>query len=295
MIRIKVLILLVLLVIALPVEAREKNVCNVRWIALPTDDKKIVSQGIFTKGCGFAAVLNCLLFGPASSKAVFKSLFGKTNSERIQYLMTEYGSRPAKEHISGIRLRKDGIGCQDLRDLYNDVRHDYGLPGLSAEYLNRGENETQQQLLKRVHRLLRESLRQGEPPLISLRSETAHWNRTLSTTVLELAGQDPSEDGYLWHGLMAHYVTVVGVPEVPNLDGSFALDYLDPDDGMKRQLLLYSDVRNFAARKGTEKDGEWLRDRPFLAIASGSIHLLTQRQVWSNRTQIYLQFAIYKK
>jgi hypothetical protein len=291
----KIALAIALFVGATPVLANDPFVTNVRWIALPVEKQQIVNQGKSNKACGYASILNSLFFGNSANRKVFQSLPGNTNADRIKYLEDTYGSKPSKDHGNGLRNREHGVTPNDICDIYNEIRKEHGLPPLTSSYLNRRTNETEQQLLTRVHGLLLDSLKSQEPPILSVRSAVADWCPTIWYLLDAITGQNPMRNQCGWQRLTGHFITVVGVPEKTNEDGSFCVDYLDPRDGRERQLFVYSDVRNFAAWKGASEVKEFVRDRPFPAIASGSIYLSTQDQVWSARTEVYLDHVIYKE
>jgi hypothetical protein len=110
-----------------------------------------------------------------------------------------------------------------------------------------------------------------------------------------LTGKNPMEYTCWWSPIDSHSVTVVGVSEAANIDGSFSVDYINSSHGKKEQMMLYSDVRDFSAKKGYGSLGEWVHERPFLNVASGSLYLSTYDQPWNARTIIYLHYGIYRK
>jgi len=257
--------------------ARESATTPVRWLEQPVNTSEIISQQPYEFGCGYGAILNALYFTPAG-RAVVESFGVNSNQERMKYLIDHYGMKPSRAYSSGTRQRSDGVCCRDLCDLYNDVRADRGLPVLSGRYLSRDQGESDQALLQRVHDLLANSLLRGEPPIVHLRSEAVHYN--------------PKKKDFVWDGLMSHFVTVIGVSTATSDDGSFSIDYLDPADGQKRQMLAYVDVRNFTALRGDNEHFDWLNSRPFISVTGGSLYLTTQKQPWSSRSEIYLHYAI---
>jgi hypothetical protein len=293
--KIKALLIVGLLLLADPVFASDPTITNVRWISVRVDNRRTVSQGKFGVGCGYASILNSLAFGSSGDRKVFDSLPDRTNEERIKRLIDTYGSKPSVEHGNNSRNRDTGVAPNDLCDIYNDIRKANGLPALSSSYLSRSSNETQKQLLVRIHVLLAQSLKSEEPPILGLRCEAATWKPSASSVPDTASGQNPMRGQCKWDSIGGHFVTVVGVPEITNDDGSFCLDYIDPADGVKGQMFLYSDVRNFGAWKGVKEHQEFLRERPFPIVASSTLRMHTQEQVWSARTEIYLDHAIYKK
>lgn len=167
-------------------------------------------------------------FGNPADRSVSQLLNGKNDAMRVQYLTDIYGTKPSKAHGSGRRQRSDGIACDDLCDTYNEIRQANNLPLLVGCYLDRGNIETPQGLLARVHKLIAYSLKQGEPPIISLCSEVANRNPNINAFLWDiLTGRNPMKDACLWHILTGHSVTVVGVSGDVNSDGSFSVDYIN--------------------------------------------------------------------
>ena len=265
------------------------------WIEIPVDSKHIIGQGLdFT--CGYASILNALRFGSLADEHVFNLLPGKSDQERIKYLISKYGSKPSKEFKNNQRQGNSGIGCEDLCEVYKEMRIAHSLPQMGGVYVDRQNGESPQEQLERIHRLFAQSLIQGEPPIIFLCSEVMEWRPTFYDIIRKTVDQkDHMDNAAFWHLLTGHTVTVVGIPKTQNADGSFAINYLNPATGRKDQLLLYSNVRNVPAYKGGHEKLEWLPDRPFLSTSGGSLLLLTQTQPWSARTEIYLYYAIYRK
>jgi hypothetical protein len=251
------------------------------WVIAPVEADQIVNQKPLEFGCGIASVLNALRFGKPANRRAAQALKGKTDAERMQELIDTYGANPSADFGNGTRFRKDGIAGHDLRDLYNELRSDHGLVPLSGNYLDRQKDETPQQLAVRVHKLLLHSLREGEPPIIHLRSQAAQWNEV--------------KKEFVWEGICGHILTVVAIPEHPNPDGGFELGYVDSQSGAKGCLFAYAEVRNFVAQKGNTERFEWLPDKPFLAVSSPALLLNTQKQAWQARTLIYLHYGIYKE
>jgi len=253
---------------------------TVRWITIPVELKRVVSQEPLETACGCAAILNCLTFGTPAEQNAVSLMSGMTNAEHLQYLIDNFGKVKSGFYPEGDRWRPDGICSGDLKDMYNDFRRQAGLEPLKGMFLDRIPQETDKAFLERVHGLILNSLLQGEPPILHARSEVARWHQ--------------EKNAYLWDGLYSHFITVIGVPEFVNPDGSFVVDFLDPQDGGQQEMLVFVDVRNFLAPKSSGAKSEWLSDRPFLSAACGKLYLKTQKELFWARSEIYLHYGIFK-
>jgi hypothetical protein len=141
--------------------------------------------------------------------------------------------------------------------------------------MNRG-NSTPEQFLKDTHTFLLNSLKLGEPPIISVRSQSAQWN--------------VAKKEYFWEGIVAHALTVVGISAL-NTDGTFILDCLDPQIGQHLYLFVYHEPRGFKAKKGTE----WLDKNPFLSVCAKNLDLGTSKRPWHERSVTYLHYSIFRE
>ncbi len=253
---------------------------TVRWITVPVELKRVVSQEPLKTACGCAAILNCLTFGTAAEQNSVSLMPGRTNVEHLQYLIDNFGKVKSGFYPEGDRWRPDGICSGDLKDMYNDFRRQAGLEPLTGMFLDRNPKETDKAFLERVHGLMLNSLLKGEAPILHVRSEVVRWHE--------------EKNAYMWEGLYSHFITVIGVPEFTNPDGSFAVDFLDPQDGSQREMFVYVDVRNFSAQKNGADKSEGLNDRPFLSAACGKLYLKTHKELFWARSEIYLHYGIFK-
>jgi hypothetical protein len=124
-------------------------------------------------------------------------------------------------------------------------------------------------------------LKQGEPPIIQIRSQAARLNAKTSQ--------------YVWESLNGYAITVVDVPDSINPDGSFTIKYIDSVTGAKDELMIFSDPRNFGAYKDAGGKRVWLTNHPFLAVCGPSLYLSTTKEEWYMRTVMYLYYGIYKE
>ncbi len=245
---------------------------NHNWFTVSVKEEQIVSQKPFESGCGIASVLNALRLGAPANRRIDQKIKG------LQEVLDAYGTKPSSYYGEGTRIRQDGISGPDLHDIYNDLRKDNGLEPLAGNYLNSKKGETPEELALRIHGLLLNSLKEGEPPIILLNSQAALQNE--------------AKKDFFWEGIHGHFVTIVAIPERPNSDGGFELGYVDSFTGTQENLFVYPEVRNFTATKGHL---EWIPNKPFLVISGPSVVLNTDKQPWYARTLIYLHYGIYKE
>ncbi len=231
--------------------------------------------------------LECILNGlrySSHNNQLLKSIKGQNDAERTKQLMNEYGNKPSVDYATGSRFRSDGISSPDIRAVYNDFRSAHKLSPLSGGYLDLHKGETSKQHSDRVHQCLLHSLKQGEPPIIQIRSQAARF--------------DSKTSQYVWESLLGYAVTVVEVPDTVNPDGSFTVKYIDSVTGAKDELMLFNDPRNFGAYKDAGGKKTYLgnpSNRPFLAVCGPSLFLSTTGEPWYMRTLMYLYYGIYKE
>lgn len=231
--------------------------------------------------------LECILNGlrySSHNSQLLKSIKGQTDAERNTQLMNEYGKKPSVDYATGTRFRSDGISSPDIQAVYNDFRSLHKLSSLSGSYFDLHKEETAKQLSERVHQCLLHSLKQGEPPIIQIRSQAARL--------------DSKTSQYVWERLNGYAVAVVEVPDTINPDGSFTVKYIDSVTGAKDELMIFNDPRNFGAYKDAGGKKTYLANpltRPFLAVCGPSLFLSTTGEQWYMRTMMYLYYGIYKE
>lgn len=233
----------------------------------------VICQKPFESGCGYAAILNALHLGNNEPQRRIKKL-------TMVELINSYGLKTSKIFQMRLRHSDDGVKAEDLLHIYNEIRLELGLASVSGSYLNRQFYDlSQKSFLSRIFKLVRNSLLAGEPVVLLICSQIAKWS-------------DERKE-HLWESVAGHYVTAVGISDKINNDGSFVIEYIDPFDGGKYQMLVYSDVRNFAAFKGPKSYGRWVGNRPFPVLSGGAINLRTDEAPWYSRTLTYMQYAIF--
>ncbi|MEZ5980525.1 MAG: hypothetical protein R3F34_20260 [Planctomycetota bacterium] len=232
------------------------------WIRL--DPPRVVDQHAFAgNACGPAAMATSLL---AEGGAARGAVEGRTDSELITRSVRTYGTRPSSAYEGSQRFAPaSGVCAEDLDLWFDDWRADVGLPPHDAAYLDRAPDEGDAAFCARVHAILVRSLELGAPPVVRLRSFATHWY--------------PARSAYLWDGVAAHWVTIVGVPsELTEGALGFAFDYADPATGtVERGFASVETQRSFAAARGNERTWEWREGSPFLLVTAPALAVLGRR------------------
>jgi len=250
-------------------------------------DKPIVEQSLAGENsCGPCALYHALAWGDARLAAVAKKL-GREPADAVARLIELYGGKPS-EAYGGKRARYEaasGITWIDLGRVVDDLLADHRLPAAAAGYLDRRRDEPPFAHARRVHALLRDSLRAGFPPLLSIRSFCARRDP-------EKGGRD--EDAFEWQGLGGHWVAVVEVQaELAKDEEGFRIGFVDSESG--KLLFGYAfaeEARNFTAARGDAEKWEWVTNRPFLLLAAPRPTMSVQDAPWHSRAIVTLNFAI---
>lgn len=246
------------------------------WIAL---DTPIVFDQLThsTMSCGPAALATALLAeGGDPARAVLEQ-----GDQAIAASVDAYGTRTGR---GGERPRFDpssGVAPNNLVDWTNDWRADLGADERVGVYLDRRDGESDAQLCARVHGLLVRSLAAGAVPIVRVRAFAPDWY--------------PERGAYLWDGVAAHWIAVLGVPRELGSDGrGFAFDFADPDGGtLERGWIGAETQREFTAARGDTVDWIWLDGRAFLLVTAPGLESLGgARQPWFLRTVVTLDHAI---
>jgi len=260
------------------------------WVGLEIAPAQIVGQkDIAENACGPAAVFHALRFGNQRLQAVATALPGRNGAAKVQALIDDHGKKPSRDYAAGLRWRTDGVSARDLTDLYNDVLQANQLAKAEGLFLNRQPDEKPELFLRRIHGRLVQSLEQGVPVVVLLRSFAAQPNAAKN------AGKDAGADAFLWHGLSGHFVAITKTPAaLSEHQRGFAFEFVDSWSGKPEEgYIRVETTRPFAAAKGNAEQWEWLKDCPFLLVTVPSLPLSTGRQPWWARTTVVLNYGIF--
>lgn len=241
-------------------------------------DQRDFSDSI--NGCAPATILNLLKFGPDGFQQVHEALVGGNDQVRMRYLVDRYfKDRPSATYPGQPRWGVHGIDCRDLVAGLNEMLREHGQPELNSRYLDREEAESEADHLLRCHELIADSLENGVPPILSI--------RTFVVKVREENGGEPA-----WEPGPHHYVLVTGVVGKPSAAG-VELEIIDPWGGQRTVIYLHREPmgRSFRALKGTLDDGEWLDGRSFLQLLAPEVPSLRPKDLnWSERSVVVANF-----
>lgn len=228
--------------------------------------------------CGPAALATALA---ASGAAARRSVL-EHGDDVLAWSVERFGTRTSPTYGDEPRFDPDsGVCAEDLLVWANEWSLELGAPARVGRYLDRGEGEAAADFAARVHGVLEESLASGVAPIVRLRSFVPSY--------------EPQRGGYLWTGVVGHWVTLVGVPTELRVGAlGFAFEYADPASGaVASGHVNVDDVRPFIAAKGHERSWEWLDDSPFLvAHVPEQLTLGLTAQPWFLRTVVTLDHAL---
>jgi len=257
---------------------------------VPVDPLQIIDQNVDrvykTRACGPTAVLNALRFATGREQGIYSTLIGGDDATRLRYLIDRWYAGRSSSVVAGVK-RFDTHGCyvEDLAAGFNELLAENKLPDAKSVFLDRRPPEkSDREFLKRIHGSFANSLRNGLPPIVSLRSFVArkHYGES-----------DTSRWGIARH----HFVVVTSVPEkLAENDLGFRFEYIDPFGGSTGSAFAYAEQHmTFRAFKGSNGIGEWLRGTPFLLVVAPGIESLQPLNAdWPDRVIITLNHAIYR-
>lgn len=164
--------------------------------------------------CGPAALLTSFRCGSDTWMKVAENIPGTSDKSKLLYIIRAHGLRPSTSLKNRNRWSKEGINVEDLNAIAAELAGLALKPPPKLESVLRDGRESQPKLIARIHSRLRNSLKKGFPPVLSLRRYA-------------------KRNGH-WQAVQSHFVTVVCVPEkVPRGASSFNFTYFDPWGGKK--------------------------------------------------------------
>ena len=173
---------------------------------------------VFDNSCGPVALYNSLNFGGEPWREIVRALDKETPKEKIRLIVRRFGSRPSWGGNGARRWNgRFGINAQNLTLVANDMRQGRRLPELQLNNYFQGQKEKNTKVLKRLYKDMRESLRNGFPPLATL--QRYRTSRLRSGRVI-------------WRLAQSHFVSIVGIPEKLKRNAeTLAVSYVDPWGG----------------------------------------------------------------
>lgn len=257
-------------------------------VAIPVDTGAIIDQQLFSDqeaACGPAALANSLRFGTRPMVTAWEGFVGSDDATRLRFLIDRwFRNRPSAAFPGKKRLSFDGVLEEDLADACREVFADHGIPAPVAGYLDRLAGEKSPAFLARVHGAISDSLADGMPPILSLKTYIARRLKRM-------------DDELAWELAAHHWVVITRVsPEPRPTDLGFGFDLIDPDGGKPSNAYIHTETRlDFQALKGTEARGQWLTGRPYLLVQAPAVLTLRPREAdWPDRIIVVANFLISK-
>lgn len=243
---------------------------------------QVVSQSsLGENACGPCAIVNALQKSTGLYQDGLRYAGGQNAMEISKSLIERFSKMPSQSYPGEMVYDpKRGITWRDMEFCMSSLFAHRKDAMLKGGYLDRQKDELLSDHVRRVHKLLANSLKAGLPVVTSLRS---------------FAPAQQQDGKHEWVGLHGHFVTIVSVQDqMTDSELGFRFEYADSFTGNNHVGYAYADeARNFTAAKGDAVKWEWLNDRPFLLVAAPSLRLGTQKQPWYLRTIITLNHAVY--
>jgi hypothetical protein len=196
-------------------------------LVAPNPNVRPVNQlSLSVNACGPAALLNAFSAGSEPWQKVAEAVPGKSDRERLAYVIKRYALHPSKHFRDQRRWsRRGGIGAADLADMATEMAAVGGkLAAIRSESLVDTKNSPAS-LLRRLHRRLAISLKRGLPPIL----------------VLKRMARPKSGAATAWTMVEGHYVVVTSMPaHLPRGATSFDIDCIDPNGGQRRHATVHT-------------------------------------------------------
>jgi hypothetical protein len=252
-------------------------------ICVPVPSEKIIRQGLLSENaCGPAAILNALQFGNENLQSVYQKIPGESANDKLIYIADHYGKNASVVEKGKTLFGIDrGMMADDILPFFNAILGQYNVPQLQETYGDLAVGESTMAHLRRMHGYLVQSIRSGVPVVASIRSFATQ--------------KDPVDGQMKWQGVAAHVILITKVPgELQPFQKGFNFEFIDPSNGTVEEGYLHiEDIRGFAAIKGSGSENfQWLDGSPFLLAVLPSLNLDTNRQEWSSRTLMTLNYIV---
>lgn len=226
-------------------------------------------------------MLNCLAFGNNSFQSLYERIPGSLADEKFSFVVNKYGAQPSivnpntKALIQGV-----GMHDEDILATFNALLSDHKSPRVDGCYADRLANEPSFEYLRRIHRLLSESLSKRIPVIASVESYAAHEYEDLANLH--------------WKGSYSHAILITSVPrDLKPFQKGFTFTFVDSLRGTIEQGYVYiEDIREFQAGRRRGSDFHWANGSPFLLVILPSLGLATEQEPQNHRTIITLSYLI---
>jgi len=218
-------------------------------LTVPVPDAKAYDQRpAHVEGCGPTSVLNAFAFGAEEYQAAAKAIKGN-QTEQIKYVIRRYGVHASKHRRGRLRwdFRYPGLNVLDLGDIMKEAGPKAKVKTIRCTSLFTVKAEKHKQLLKRSHTAMAQSMKNGLPPVLSLR----RFART----------------GRFWQFSSGHYVMLHTIPkELPEDATGFKVKYIDPWGGHLHEGTIQIPKHRYSANSAASSNPA-LRSAPALECA----------------------------
>ncbi len=219
-------------------------------MSVPNAEAKAINQiSIHKMGCGPASLINAYRCAGTQWNPARNVLQKGSDKEQFDFMVKYYGRVYSRYAHAAMRWDdSNGINGPDLTDLANDFqkRNKLSLPKLThiTHFIKSEQGE--QALLRATHKHLVHSLKEGFPPILSVKRVAQRDSR--------------------WRQVHGHFVVLYEIPgSLPRDATSFKIKYIDPWGGkIKSGTILISQKSFYAADNAAQKPT--LQKSPTLAI-----------------------------
>lgn len=244
----------------------------------PVSNNRAYDQFIAGEGACFpTCILNSLLYGDDRFAIVLDSIPGKSNKEKLRYIIENQGGEKSLGNPQRKVFEKaSGVMIRDNAPFFNAVLALNSNERVSGMLANRNPNESARDHLIRIHQTLKRSLSAGVPPIVSLRAIAARRSNN---------GTFDS-----WKAVRAHAIVINKIPNELkiNQDG-FSFGYIEPAGGVEKEGYLFPEqFRDFSAQNSI--DAIELHNMPFLNTLMPSLNLQENNIDWYVRGIIVVDF-----
>jgi hypothetical protein len=261
-------------------------------VAAPSAE--VIEQNEDAGSCGPCALANALLHGDAACRRAFQSLPGATSGQRVDALVSQYGSKPSETYgkSRGRFVFGAGLTCEDMPFLANDVLGRSGQPLVYGDWLDQAANEDERAHLQRVHGLFKASLAHGLPPVVEVRAFSADSSAAKSTATRPA-----------WVNVYAHWLALIALEpmELPAKSSGFLCRFADSFTGRVIPGFAYVErfrpfmaTRGFSLRANGDKDWHWLSGHPYVLLELPDVPLNVESRPWQERTVVAFTYMIHR-
>ena len=238
-------------------------------------------------GCGPCAIINSYLASESSKP--LNHLNGKTNLDKVQTLIDDYGSVPSIYYGDAQMAYSPTKGTTDidLLAMINSLSRDCGLLSLVGEHVMRKSGESQEEFINRIQKCISTSIANGFHPLIIVRPVVAEYNA--------------SKKKYLWEGKSGHWVAIHRVGALDQQSSGFSIEYSDSLTGELKTGIAYSEMDRkavvplrFTIDEKGKHDWEWVPNTQTLTLFTPNMPLATKEAKWNERSFIAIRYLIYQ-